>query len=64
MNQIYQTDGSEVENSYSRAAGNLGSLLTEGLKDNDIDLNLLIHNKDVEENLKQYDNIYIFSKLI
>lgn len=35
------------------AAGNLGSLLTEGLKDNDVDLNLLIHNKDVKENLKQ-----------
>lgn len=43
------------------AAGNLGGLLTQGLKDrDDAGLNLLIHKKDVAENLKSNKNISVF----
>jgi nucleoside-diphosphate-sugar epimerase len=44
------------------AAGNLGGLLAQGLKDNkDVELNLLIHKKDVADNLKNRENISVFS---
>ena len=42
------------------AAGNLGGLLAEGMKDRDVNLNLLIHKKDVPETLKGRDNISTF----
>ena len=51
------------------AAGNLGGLLAEYLKSTVLDvnktesglkLNLLIHNKDINENLKNHDKIKIF----
>jgi len=43
------------------AAGNLGGLLAQGLKDSeDVELNLLIHKKDVADNLKNKKNISIF----
>ena len=42
------------------AAGNLGGLLADYLKDSDLLLNLMIHNKDVHQDLKTKDNIEIF----
>ncbi len=42
------------------AAGNLGGLLAEYLMTEKINLNLLIHNKDVNEKLKSRNNIKIF----
>jgi len=42
------------------AAGNLGGLLAEHLKTTEINLNLLIHNKDVIKDLKNRNNIKIF----
>jgi len=42
------------------AAGNLGNLLAQGLKDKDVRLNLLIHKKDVSDNLKQNKNISVY----
>lgn len=43
------------------AAGNLGNLLAQHLKDDKtLNLNLLIHKKDVAENLKSFPNIHIF----
>ena len=43
------------------AAGNLGNLLAQHLKENvDLELNLLIHKKDIAENLKSYPNVRIF----
>ncbi|MFV0538353.1 MAG: NAD-dependent epimerase/dehydratase family protein [Dysgonomonas sp.] len=42
------------------AAGNLGGLLAQGMKDLDVDLNLLIHKKDVSDDLKNKKNISIF----
>ena len=43
------------------AAGNLGNLLAQHLKDNiAFELNLLIHKKDIAENLKSSPNIHIF----
>ncbi len=42
------------------AAGNLGSLLALSMKDMDVRLNLLIHNTDVNEGLKNRDNISVF----
>jgi nucleoside-diphosphate-sugar epimerase len=43
------------------AAGNLGGLLAEGMvSDKNIQLNLLIHNKDVNENLRNHDNVHVF----
>lgn len=42
------------------AAGNLGSLLAQGLKDMNVHLNLLIHKKDIPDNLKQKENISVF----
>lgn len=42
------------------AAGNLGNLLAQGMIDMDINLNLLIHNKDIDNGLKNRDNISTF----
>ncbi len=42
------------------AAGNLGGLLAQGMKDLDVNLNLLIHKKDVSDDLKNKKNISIF----
>lgn len=42
------------------AAGNLGGLLAQGMKDLDVNLNLLIHNKDVAENLRNKENITVY----
>jgi nucleoside-diphosphate-sugar epimerase len=42
------------------AAGNLGGLLSQGMKDLDVNLNLLIHKKDVPSDLKNKKNISIF----
>lgn len=42
------------------AAGNLGGLLAQGMKMRDLNLNLLIHRKDVADNLKNKENISIF----
>lgn len=41
------------------AAGNLGGLLAQGLKNRDVNLNLLIHKKDVDNSLKHQDNIKV-----
>ena len=43
------------------AAGNLGNLLAQHLKDNAaFELNLLIHKKGIAENLKDYPNVHAF----
>lgn len=42
------------------AAGNLGGLLAQGMKNLDVQLNLLIHNKDVDNNLKTCTNTHVF----
>lgn len=42
------------------AAGNLGGLLAWRMKDMKVNLNLLIHNKDVADDLKKKDNISVF----
>ena len=42
------------------AAGNLGGLLADYLKDTDMNLNLLIHKKEVNPALKRHSNIKIF----
>ncbi len=42
------------------AAGNLGSLLSQHVVDDDIELNLLIHKKDVPAALKQKTNARVF----
>ncbi|HCC52145.1 MAG TPA: hypothetical protein DEQ30_08880 [Porphyromonadaceae bacterium] len=42
------------------AAGNLGGLLAEAMKDPAVDLNLLIHKKDISESLKNKSNIKVF----
>ena len=43
------------------AAGNLGNLLAQHLKDNAaFELNLLIHKKDIAETLKYYPNVHVF----
>lgn len=42
------------------AAGNLGGLLAHHLKDSEVNLHLLIHNKDVSSDLKKYPNIKVF----
>lgn len=39
------------------AAGNLGGLLAQAMKDLDLQLNLLIHKKDIDESLKNRPNI-------
>jgi len=43
------------------AAGNLGSLLVYGMKDLDINLHLMIHRKDLDEELKQQKTVKVFS---
>lgn len=42
------------------AAGNLGGLLAENLKNKSVELNLMIHKKDVSPSLKGLDNVKIF----
>lgn len=42
------------------AAGNLGGLLAQGMKDMNVNLNLLIHKKDAADNLKEKENISVF----
>jgi nucleoside-diphosphate-sugar epimerase len=42
------------------AAGNLGGFLADYLKDSGLNLHLLIHKKDVSENLKGLPNVKIF----
>lgn len=42
------------------AAGNLGGLLAQGIKNSDVKLNLLIHTKDVPDDLKNKNNISVF----
>lgn len=42
------------------AAGNLGGLLSQAMKEMDVNLNLLIHNKDVSEDLKHNSNVSVF----
>lgn len=42
------------------AAGNLGGLLAHGLKDREVSLNLLTHNKDVDVDLKNRGNISVY----
>ena len=39
------------------AAGNLGGLLAQGMKDMDINLNLLIHKKNISADLQKRENI-------
>lgn len=42
------------------AAGNLGSLLTSRLLEEDVFLNLLIHKKDVSQDIKNKKNVSVF----
>jgi len=42
------------------AAGNLGSLLSYGLQKENVDLNLLIHRKDISEELAEKQNVSVF----
>lgn len=42
------------------AAGNLGGLLAQGMKDLNVNLNLLIHKKDIDDDLKNRDNVSVF----
>jgi nucleoside-diphosphate-sugar epimerase len=42
------------------AAGNLGGILAQQMKDREVNLNLLIHKKDVAGNLKDKENISVF----
>jgi len=43
------------------AAGNLGGLLAQSMKDMNVSLNLLIHNKDIAANLKEKENVSVFN---
>lgn len=42
------------------AAGNLGSLLAQGMKGLHVQLNLLVHHKEINDELKSQDNIQVF----
>lgn len=42
------------------AAGNLGGLLAEGMVSRDVNLNLLIHKRDISDNLKNKDNTSVY----
>lgn len=42
------------------AAGDLGGLLAENLKNKNVELNLMVHKKDVSPSLKGLDNVKIF----
>ncbi|WP_029904303.1 NAD(P)-dependent oxidoreductase [Prevotella sp. 10(H)] len=42
------------------AAGNLGGILAQGMKDMNVNLNLLIHKKYVADNLKNKESISVF----
>ncbi|WP_165043167.1 NAD(P)-dependent oxidoreductase [Dysgonomonas sp. ZJ709] len=42
------------------AAGNLGGLLAQGMKNSNVNLNLLIHRKNVAQDLLNKDNITVF----
>lgn len=54
----------EIENKknifITGAAGNLGNILAQGLKDYPVNLNLFIHKKNVAENLKSAKNVRVF----
>ncbi len=43
------------------AAGNLGGILAQEMKDKEVNLNLLIHKKEVAGNLKNKENISVFN---
>lgn len=56
-----QTDNTTQTIVITGAAGNLGNLLAQGLKDSqDTELHLLIHKKDVAKNLKEKENIFVY----
>lgn len=42
------------------AAGNLGNLLAHGLQNENVNLNLLIHNKEISEDLAAKENVSVF----
>lgn len=42
------------------AAGNLGSFLSAGLVNEDVNLNLLIHNKNVSQDISSKENVSVF----
>lgn len=42
------------------AAGNLGSLLSHGMIERNLDLHLLIHRKNIEQDLQNRDNVSVF----
>lgn len=42
------------------AAGNLGSLLSHGMVERNLDLHLLIHRKNIEQDLQNRDNVSVF----
>lgn len=42
------------------AAGNLGSLLANGMKDSDVNLNLMIHRKDLDQELKDQRSVNVY----
>jgi len=42
------------------AAGNLGGLIAEELKNHDVNLHLLIHKKDIPDELKRHTNVSVF----
>lgn len=57
LNKIYRMKRIAI----TGAAGNLGGLLAQRLKDNaDVELNLLMHKKDIADNLKNKKNISVF----
>ncbi len=43
------------------AAGNLGGILAQGMIDREVNLNLLIHKKEIAGNLKDKENISVFN---
>lgn len=43
------------------AAGNLGGLLAQGMKNMNVALNLLIHRKDIPDDLKKKENVSVFN---
>lgn len=57
---IKDTSMSKTKVAITGAAGNLGGLLAQGFQDKDVELNLLIHNKDVSSELQNRNNIKVF----
>lgn len=56
-----QTNNTTQTIAITGAAGNLGNLLAQGLKDDqNTKLHLLIHKKNVAENLKKKENIFVY----